>query len=127
MGLGNLWRFPYLASEYGGGLFLLVYLLLAVTFGFSLVITEVAIGRKTGLGVIGAYKSINERFSFLSGVATLVPIIILPYYCLIGGWVTKYMISYIGGYATDMANSDLLLLLLSSLEFKKELKTSASL
>lgn len=106
VGLGNLWRFPYLASEYGGGLFLLVYLLLAVTFGFSLVITEVAIGRKTGLGVTGAYKSINKKFSFLSGIATLVPIIILPYYCLIGGWVTKYAVSYISSYATDMASSD---------------------
>ena len=72
VGLGNLWRFPYLASEYGGGLFLLVYLLLAVTFGFSLVITEVAIGRKTGLGVIGAYKSINERFSFLRFLISVV-------------------------------------------------------
>lgn len=106
VGLGNLWRFPYLASEYGGGLFLLVYLILTITFGFSLVITEVAIGRKTGLGVIGAYKSLHEKFGFLSVIASLVPIIILPYYCLIGGWVTKYMSSYIMGQGSIMSNSD---------------------
>ena len=48
VGLGNLWRFPYLAAKYGGGIFLLVYLILAVTFGFSMMLTEIAIGRKTG-------------------------------------------------------------------------------
>lgn len=106
VGLGNLWRFPYLASEYGGGVFLLVYLILTVTFGFTLIITEVAIGRKTGLGVIGAYKSMHNKFGFLSTIASLVPIVILPYYSLIGGWVTKYMISYITGQGSIMSNSE---------------------
>ena len=66
VGLGNIWRFPYLAAQYGGGTFLLVYLIMAVTFGFSLMIAEVAIGRKTGLSAIGAFKSLDSRFRFSS-------------------------------------------------------------
>ncbi|MCI6580874.1 MAG: sodium-dependent transporter, partial [Oscillospiraceae bacterium] len=72
VGLGNIWRFPYLAAKYGGGIFLLVYLILAVTFGFALMITEISIGRKTGKSVIDAYKLINGRFSFLGYLAALV-------------------------------------------------------
>ncbi len=105
VGLGNIWRFPYLAAEYGGGIFLLVYLVLAVTFGFALMTAEIAIGRKTGLSVIGAFKKLDKRFSFVGYLAALVPIIILPYYCVIGGWVTKYLaVSVSGGMksaATD--------------------------
>ncbi len=97
VGLGNLWRFPYLAAKYGGGIFLLVYLILAVTFGFALMIAEIAIGRKTGLSAIGAFKALDKRFSFLGYVAALVPIIILPYYSVIGGWVTKYLVTFVTG------------------------------
>ena len=82
VGLGNIWRFPYLAAKYGGGLFLLVYIILAVTFGFALLLTEIAIGRRTGKSVIGAYRSIDKRFSFLGWFAALVPVIITPYYCI---------------------------------------------
>ena len=89
VGLGNIWRFPYLAAQYGGGTFLLIYLILAVTFGFSLMIAEVAIGRKTGLSAIGAFKALDSRFGFLGVLAALVPIIIFPYYSVIGGWVVK--------------------------------------
>ena len=64
VGLGNLWRFPYLAATYGGGIFLLVYLILVATFGFTLMITEIAIGRKTGHSVVNAYKMLNKKFSF---------------------------------------------------------------
>ena len=85
VGLGNLWRFPYLAARYGGGIFLLVYLILALTFGFSLMITEIAIGRKTRLSCIGAYKALDKRFGFLGWLAAFVPFIITPYYCVIGG------------------------------------------
>ena len=91
VGLGNLWRFPYLAAQYGGGIFLLVYLILVVTFGFSLLILEIAIGRKTGKSSILAYEQLNKKFGFLGYLAAIVPIIILPYYCVIGGWVTKYI------------------------------------
>ena len=105
VGLGNLWRFPYLAAKYGGGIFLLVYLILAVTFGFALMITEIALGRKTHLSAIGAYKALDKRFGFLGGLACLVPFIITPYYCVIGGWVLKYLTVFVtnqvSGAATD--------------------------
>ncbi len=99
VGLGNLWRFPYLAAQYGGGTFLLVYLILAVTFGFALMIAEIAIGRKTGLSAIGAYKALNKRFGFVGVLTALVPIIILPYYSVIGGWVIKYFVTFVLGSA----------------------------
>lgn len=97
VGLGNIWRFPYLAAKYGGGIFLLTYLVLAVTFGFTLMVTEIAIGRKTGLSAIGAFKKLNNKFSFIGWLCALVPMIILPYYSVIGGWVTKYLYTFITG------------------------------
>lgn len=100
VGLGNIWRFPYLAAKYGGGIFLLVYLVLAVTFGFSLMITEIAIGRKTRRSVIGAYQAINRKFTLLGWLAALVPVIITPYYCVIGGWVFKYLAAFVSGNGT---------------------------
>ncbi len=103
VGLGNIWRFPYLAAKYGGGIFLLVYLILAVTFGFSLMITEIAIGRKTGKSVIGAYSTINKKFAPLGWLAAAVPAIIFPYYCVIGGWVMKYITVYITGMSEAAA------------------------
>lgn len=103
VGLGNLWRFPYLAAQYGGGIFLLVYLILAVTFGFALLTAEIAIGRKTKLSPVLAYKKLNKKFSFLGYIATLVPIIIIPYYCVIGGWVTKYVTVYAQGLVVPVA------------------------
>ena len=100
VGLGNIWRFPYLAAKYGGGLFLIIYLIFTVTFGFTLMLTETAIGRKTGKSVIGAYKSINKKFAPLGWLAALVPAIILPYYCVIGGWVLKYLTVFVTGNGT---------------------------
>lgn len=99
VGLGNIWRFPYLAAKYGGGIFLLVYLILAVTFGFTLMIAEIAIGRKTKLSCIGAYRALDKRFGFLGWLASLVPILITPYYCVIGGWVMKYFVEFLVGNA----------------------------
>ncbi|MDD6212262.1 MAG: sodium-dependent transporter [Clostridiales bacterium] len=104
IGLGNMWRFPYLAAQYGGGIFILVYILLALTFGFTLMTTEIAIGRKTGLSPIQAYKVLDSHFGFLGYLTLLVPTIILPYYCVIGGWVIKYMFSSIAG-TPGMADS----------------------
>lgn len=103
VGLGNLWRFPYLAAKYGGGIFLLVYLILAVTFGFTLMIAEVAIGRKTGLSAIGAFRKLNRKYSFIGYLASLVPIIILPYYSVIGGWVVKYFSAFLSGQTSAAA------------------------
>lgn len=103
VGLGNIWRFPYLAAKYGGGIFLLVYLILAVTFGFALMIAETAIGRRTKLSCIGAYGKLDKRFGFLGIIASFVPLIITPYYCVIGGWVMKYFAEYVMGHGTAMA------------------------
>lgn len=91
VGLGNIWRFPYLAAQYGGGIFLLVYIILAVTFGFTLMSAEIAIGRKTGLSAVGAFGALSKKFTFLGYLASIVPVLILPYYCVIGGWITKYL------------------------------------
>ena len=103
MGLGNIWRFPYLAAKDGGGLFLVIYLILALTFGFTLLMSEVVIGRKTKQSALTAYGVINSKFKWLGGIATVVPFIILPYYCVIGGWVLKYFIVFITGHGTDAA------------------------
>ena len=103
VGLGNLWRFPYLAAKYGGGMFLLVYILLAVTFGSVLMITEIAIGRKTQLSPLKAFGALNKKWSWLGTLATIVPILIFPYYCLIGGWVTKYAAVMVSGKVSEAA------------------------
>lgn len=97
VGLGNIWRFPYLAAKDGGGLFLVLYLILALTFGFTLLTTEVAIGRKTKQSPLTAYGKLKEKWKFLGVLACLVPVIILPYYCVIGGWVVKYFATYLTG------------------------------
>lgn len=97
VGLGNIWRFPYLAAKYGGGIFLLVYLILAVTFGFALMAAEIAIGRKTGVSAIEAFKKLDKRYSFIGYIASIVPVIILPYYSVIGGWVIKYLAAFVSG------------------------------
>lgn len=103
VGLGNIWRFPYLAARYGGGTFLLVYLILAVTFGFTLMLAEIAIGRKTGLSAIGAFKKLDRRFGFLGVLCAFIPIIIFPYYSVIGGWVIKYFATFVSGGVTAAA------------------------
>ena len=103
VGLGNIWRFPYLAAQYGGGIFILVYLILAVTFGFAMLTAEIAIGRKTKLSPVLAYKKLNKNFGFLGVLAIIVPVIICPYYCVIGGWVTKYVTVYAQGLVSQAA------------------------
>ncbi len=103
VGLGNIWRFPYLAAKDGGGLFLLVYLILALTFGFTLLVTEIAIGRKTKQSPLTAYTKLRPRWGFLGVLASLVPVIILPYYCVIGGWVIRYFLAYLTGEGMQAA------------------------
>ena len=97
VGLGNIWRFPYLAAKDGGGVFLLCYVVLALTFGFTLLTTELAIGRKTGQSALTAYRALSPKLGWLGVLACLIPVIILPYYCVIGGWVLKYLGVYITG------------------------------
>lgn len=103
VGLGNIWRFPYLAAKDGGGFFLVCYLVLVFTFGFTLLATEVALGKKTRQGPLTAYGAADKRFKFIGIVASLVPIMILPYYCAIGGWVFKYFVAYISGAGASTA------------------------
>lgn len=103
VGLGNIWRFPYLAAKYGGGMFLLAYLILVVTFGFSLMIAENALGRRTGKSELEAFSAVNKKFGFIGFLAFLVPCIILPYYNVIGGWVIKYLAGFAAGAHEAMA------------------------
>lgn len=104
VGLGNIWRFPYLAAKDGGGLFLVIYLILALTFGFTLLTTEIAIGRKTKQSPLTAYGTLRKRWGFLGVLASLVPVIIMPYYCVIGGWVVKYFLAYLTGDGANAAS-----------------------
>ena len=103
VGLGNIWRFPYLAAKDHGGIFIFCYIILALTFGFTLLITEISIGRKTKQSPLTAYGKIHKKWSFIGSLATLVPVIILPYYCTIGGWVLKYFFAFSTGSAGDTA------------------------
>lgn len=103
VGLGNIWRFPYLAAKDHGGIFIFCYIILALTFGFTLLITEISIGRKTKQSPLTAYGKIHKKWSFIGSLATLVPVIILPYYCTIGGWVLKYFFAFSTGLAGDTA------------------------
>ena len=95
IGLGNLWRFPYLAAKYGGGVFLITYVVLVVTFGFTLMMLEAALGRKTGQSALGAFKSFGKKYAFIGIFTSAIPFIIVPYYCIIGGWVLKYAGAYL--------------------------------
>ena len=103
VGLGNIWRFPYLAAKYGGGIFLLVYLILVVTFGFTLMVTEISIGRRTRLSCVEAFGKLNSKFRFLGPLTAAIPVLIVPYYCVIGGWVLKYMAEFMLGNGTALA------------------------
>ena len=103
VGLGNIWRFPYLAAKDGGGTFILVYIVLALTFGFTLLTTDIAIGRKTGQSPLVAYGKIHPGWNGLGFLASIVPVVILPYYCSIGGWVLKYLSVFLTGHGTAAA------------------------
>ena len=94
IGLGNLWRFPYLAAQYGGGTFIVVYLCLVVTLGFTQMLSEIAIGRKTQQSQLTAYSRLHRGWGFIGLLGTVVPMLIVPYYCVIGGWVLKYFVAY---------------------------------
>ena len=103
VGVGNIWRFPYLAAQDGGGLFILVYLLLVLTFGFTLLTTDIAIGRRTKKSALDAFGVIRPRWDFLGKLTFLVPAIIMTYYTVIGGWVTKYTVAFLTGQGTAAA------------------------
>lgn len=106
VGVGNLWRFPYLAAKDGGGLFLLVYLVLVLTFGFTLLTSDIAIGRRTQKSAIGAYAEMHPKWKFLGILTFLVPVLIMTYYAVIGGWITKYAVVYLTGQAEAAAQDN---------------------
>lgn len=105
VGLGNIWRFPYLAAKDGGGLFLVTYLILVLTFGYALLTTEVAIGRKTKQSPLTAYSEIKKGWKGLGILSCLVPLLIMPYYCVIGGWVIKYFVAFLTGEGVEAAGN----------------------
>ncbi len=108
IGLGNLWRFPYLAAQYGGGTFILTYLILVVTLGFTLMTTEIAIGRKTQQSQLTAYARLHGGYGFIGLLSTVIPLLIVPYYCVIGGWVLKYFWTYLRVLCGNAAASEAL-------------------
>ncbi len=97
VGLGNLWRFPYLVAKYGGGAFIFCYVFLAIFFGIALLMLEIGIGRNTGKSVVGAFPALNKKFKWVGYLSIVAPLLIVPYYCVIGGWVVKYAWSFIVG------------------------------
>ena len=106
VGLGNIWRFPYLAAKYGGGIFLLIYILLALTFGYTMIVAESALGRMTRKSPVGAFKAFGKKAGWLSfggWINAIIPVLIVPYYSVIGGWVIKYLIDYVNGNGTKLA------------------------
>ena len=105
VGLGNIWRFPYLAAKYGGGIFLLVYLILVVTFGYVLIMSETTLGRMTKKSPVGAFHTFGKSLPFHFGgwINAIVPMLIVPYYCVIGGWVMKYLFAYLTGEVAAVA------------------------
>lgn len=106
VGVGNLWRFPYLAAKDGGGLFLIIYFILVLTFGFTLLTSDIAIGRRTKKSAIGAYTEMRPKWKFLGILTFLVPVLIMTYYAVIGGWITKYAVVYFTGQAKAAAADD---------------------
>ena len=104
VGLGNIWRFPYLAAKDGGGLFLVTYVVLALTFGFTLLTTEIAIGRKTAQSPLTAYGKLHKGWGWIGVLACAIPVIILPYYSAIGGWILKYLAAFITDAAATTAD-----------------------
>ena len=105
VGLGNIWRFPYLAAKYGGGIFLLIYIILALTFGYSMIIAETALGRMTRKSPVGAFGKFGKSkwLSFGGWINAVIPILIVPYYSVIGGWVIKYLVEYVKGNSQKLA------------------------
>ncbi|MBR2755115.1 MAG: sodium-dependent transporter [Lachnospiraceae bacterium] len=103
VGLGNIWRFPYLAARDGGGLFLVVYIILALTFGFAMLTSEISIGRKTKQSPLTAYGKLSKRWGWIGIFSCVVPFLIMPYYCAIGGWVIKYFWAFLTGHGLEAA------------------------
>ncbi len=105
VGLGNIWRFPYLAAKYGGGIFLVVYLILVLTFGYTMIMAESSIGRMTRKSPLGAFRFFGKTVQLNIGgwLNSVIPILIVSYYSVIGGWVFKYLFEYLRGSVSALA------------------------
>ena len=108
VGLGNIWRFPYLAAKYGGGIFLLIYIILALTFGYTMIMAETSLGRMTRKSPVGAFQSFGKSKLLSAGgwINAIIPILIVPYYSVIGGWVIKYLAEYVIGQGQLLATDE---------------------
>lgn len=104
VGLGNLWRFPYLAAQYGGGLFVCLYILLIITLGSVLMTTEISLGRLTQHNVFNCYKTLDKRFTFLGVMGLVIPFFVMCSYGVIGGWILKYLFRFLLGQGTLLAS-----------------------
>ena len=103
VGLGCIWRFPYLTAGHGGGMFILCYIAILLTLGITLLAVEFAIGRKTGLGVLDAFTNLNPKFKFLGVVCIIVCALTQPYFAVLGACITKYGFMYLSGAGADAA------------------------
>ena len=106
VGLGNLWRFPYETSHYGGGIFVLIYTALAFTFGIALMLLETSFGRKTGKSCLAAFSQFGRKYRVVGIMSAIVPMLIIPYYCVIGGWVCKWLADSSTGNLSQLATDD---------------------
>ena len=106
VGLGNLWRFPYETSHYGGGIFVLVYVILAFSFGMCLMLAELSFGRRTGKSCVSAFGEVSRKHRRIGQLAAAIPMLVLPYYCVIGGWVAKWLYESSIGNLQELASDN---------------------
>ncbi|MCH4015279.1 MAG: sodium-dependent transporter [Solobacterium sp.] len=116
IGLGNIWRFPYLAAKYGGGIFLFIYIILTLTFGYTMIISETALGRMTKSSPIGAFRKCRAGKGLQAGgwINAVIPMLIVPYYSVIGGWVLKYLVTYVSGHGAQAVSDSFFTSFISS-------------
>jgi len=91
VGLGNIWRFPYMTGQNGGGAFIIIYLFFALVIGLSIMIAEFAVGRRTSLAAVGAYKSYSDKWTFAGVLGVLSAFFIMGFYPVVGGWALAYV------------------------------------
>ena len=98
VGLGNLWGFPYKMGMNGGFAFLLLYVILVVFVGYVICLGELSLGRHYGKGVVGAYESLSKKYAFIGWFGWISPLLILGFYCMLGGYCLKYAIANVGDF-----------------------------
>lgn len=97
VGIGNVWKFPGKVGAYGGGGFLLCYILIVALVGFPVMLAELSIGRSAQKNMVGAFQVLNPKWRFAGGLGVVTLFVILSYYCIVGGWVMKYVAVYLTG------------------------------